>query len=119
MGTSLKFQAVSGDNPTNHEIDQRVSTGKFDGDAQGDHHKTLFEVDEVTGTVGDFLKRVSGNQLSALTIPIIHKLTDLDLDQDALGFLLARGDEINKELTKIDYLGNSLRIALMDMQEQV
>ena len=100
------------------EVDQRCSTGKFGGDAEGDHHATFFEVPEVTGSVQDFIDRISGKIGGKFLIPLIRAIDGISIEQPAVTFLEDHGDAINNELRKQSIGGHSIRIALMDGVEQ-
>ena len=113
--TSLKFQTIYGTSPHLHDWDQRGDL--FSGSDKGDEHATLFEIDPITGTVGDFLTRIAGHALAPIIKPIIHNLgivPDIELIEAVEQF----GTEINAELAHIKFAGHSLRIALMDGAEE-
>ncbi len=111
---SLKLQIVHGTSPHLHDWDQRGD--KFSGSAQGDEHATIFEIDPIAGTVGDFLKRLTG-RAAQFVLPVVSILAT-NPEQDVLGFIEDHGQRINDQLKAISFQGNSLRIALMDGKEE-
>ena len=115
--TSLKFQFVSGSSPTLHDIDQRVSTGKFKGDAESDHHTTFFEIDPITGTIQDFIGRLAGPAKSLIE-PLIFAISGINVEEPVLSFLEDHGDALNAQIAKESFQGHSIRIALMDGKEE-
>lgn len=114
MATSLKLQVVHGSSPRLHEWDQRGEL--FAGDAQGDSHATIFEVDPLVGTVGEFMNRLTGRGAQFI-LPLVTGFVD-NPEESVIQFIENHGSRINDSLKNVAFQGNSLRIALMSGAEE-
>ncbi|MCH8978466.1 MAG: hypothetical protein IH945_04395 [Armatimonadetes bacterium] len=93
----IKFQVVYGGGYTHYDF--RKSTGGFKGDVDGDHHRTVTEIDEKFEA--RLNKKLGGDRGTVLR-------------EAAIAFFDKVGDELNEVLSNVVFYGARLQIRKYD-----